>query len=277
MSYKAPIGDKDFLQRRQQPTTQRYSHVKAVVDTGLSAEVTQYIRENEVKVKRQPGELFRRVRASTIASFIQQKAIEANGGVPERLPDGGFAKPMDEYGGSGGSAGARRNSDSAVSVTNTSEQTLPAINDYLVLDCRSADEYEQCHIVGALHYPKLKLNHATTPFLSEMYAFKNKEGKLIVLYDLNESLAVQMANLVYQRGIDNVGMIAGGLQEFVQDHSQLVIGQPPASIVPRDERLKRRADEITQSRAEARSSVSSRKPKSLSSSLAKPQNRTAFY
>lgn len=273
MSSKPPIGDKDVLQRRQKPVTQKYDHVQAVVETGRTAEVAQYIRQNEAKVKRQPGELFRRVRTSTIADYVQRKELEANGGVPERLPDGGFAKPMDEY---GGACDARRNSDSQFDVTNTSGRP-PVFNDFLILDCRTAEEYEQCHIAGALHFPKLKLNHATNPFLSEMYSFKNKEGKLIVLYDLDESLAVDMANVVYQKGIDNVGMIAGGLKEFVQDYSQWIVGQSPVPIVPRDERLKRRADEITLARSEARSSVYSHKPKSLSSSLAKPQNRKAFY
>lgn len=272
MSFKEPIGDRDVLQRRQKPVTQRYDRVQAVVETGLTAEVAQYIRHNEVKLKKQPGELFRRVRTSAIADYAERKALEANGGDPQRLEDGGFARPMDEYG--GGGAGQR---DNTFTVTDTAGAS-PKISDYIVLDCRSAEEYEQCHIAGALHYPKIRMNHATNPFLAEMFAFKNKEGKLIVIYDLDEAVAPQTANIIYQKGIDNVGLLAGGLREFVQEYAQWVVGEPPVPIVPRDEKLKRRADEITQARSEARSSASSsHKPKSLSSSLAKPQDRKAFY
>lgn len=247
MSYKAPIGDKDILERRSIPNP-KYDGVQAVVDSGMTSGLVGYIREREVKLKKQPGELFKRVRAKAIADYIT--AHQA----PEVLEDGGFAIPMDEYRGSPPPASSE---------------------EYLVLDCRDLEDYNVCHINGALHFPKLKLNHATNPFLPEMHAFKNKPGKMIVLYDLEEEHVTTAANTVFQKGIDNVGIIAGGLREFVQDYSALVTGVPPVPVVPRDERMQRRAEEATQARSEART-VMSHKPKSLSSSLAKPRRPSRF-
>ncbi|CCW60698.1 unnamed protein product [Phytomonas sp. EM1] len=250
-SFKEPIGDKDILQR---PIVgnRKYQGVKAVVETGYTAEVAEYIHSQTVRLKRQPGELFQRLRTSTVANNLRRQQL------PSFLPpmaDGGYARPMDEYGGT--SAGILAGVDKKYDKV-----------DLLLLDCRSVEEYEKCHILGALHYPRIHLNHSMRPFLPEMYAYKNKIGKYIVVYDFDESIAVEISNILCEKGIDNIGMIAGGLQEFLYDYSSLITGEPPMLIMPRDIALQRRADQITLARSEARSMMS-HKPKSLSNSLAK--------
>jgi centrosomal protein CEP41 len=249
MSVRPTIGDKDVLQRRT-ATNPKYNNVQAVVESGVTTHVAQYMRDNKIKTKQQPGELFRRLRTDTVASYLLGQEPKA------ALEDGGFAHPMDEYGGTENGEG---------------KSTV----DYLLLDCREVEQYNACHIKTALHYPKLKLHHATSPFLPEMYAFKNKENKMIVLYDLEEEAVAQLANVIFQKGVDNVCIIAGGLREFAQDYETLLTGPSPVPIVPRDTRMKRRADEATLARSEARSTVS-HKPKSLSSSLARPTRKSTF-
>lgn len=249
MSIRSAIGDKDVLQRRT-AVNPKYNNVQAVVESGMTVQVAQYMRDSKVKTKRQPGELFKRVHTDAVGFYLRGQEPKA------ALEDGGFAHPMDEYGG-------EENGEGKLAV------------DYLLLDCRDVEQYETCHIKTALHYPKIKLHHATNPFLPEMYAFKNKENKTIVLYDLEEEAVVPLANVMFQKGIDNVCILAGGLREFAQDFGELLTGPCPVTIVPRDARLKRRADEATLARSEARSTMS-HKPKSLSSSLARSTRKGTF-
>lgn len=249
MSINPTIGDKDVLQRRT-AANPKYNGVQAVVESGMTTQLAQYMRDVKVKTKKQPGELFARVRTDIIAAFLDSQEPKPV------LEDGGFARPMDEYGGA-------QNGDGK-----------PATS-YLLLDCRDVADYGTCHIKSALHYPKIKLHHATSPFLPEMYTYKNKENKVIVLYDLEEEAVVPLANTMFQKGVDNVAIIAGGLREFAQDYAAFLTAPSPVPVVPRDVRLKRRADEVTQARSEARTTMS-HKPKSLSSSLARSNRKGTF-
>lgn len=45
-----------------------------------------------------------------------------------------------------------------------------------------------------------------------MIHFKNKEGKLIVVYDHDESISHKFATTLVQRGYDNVFMLSGGIR-----------------------------------------------------------------
>ena len=45
-----------------------------------------------------------------------------------------------------------------------------------------------------------------------MLHYKNKEGKLIVVYDYDEIIAHKFATTLVQRGYDNVFMLSGGIR-----------------------------------------------------------------
>jgi centrosomal protein CEP41 len=83
---------------------------------------------------------------------------------------------------------------------------------YLLLDIRDRDEYDQCHIIPALSYSKAYLSRATNYESKEMLQFKNREGKIIVLYDEDEKIAPIAASTLVQRGYDNVFLLSGGLK-----------------------------------------------------------------
>ncbi|ORC93700.1 testis specific, 14 [Trypanosoma theileri] len=250
MSYSDTIGDKDIL-RRKTPTNPKYSYVKPVVESGLTAELAQFIKQTTASTQRLPGEPFLRVRPKLLGDYINLlKELKEREQCDE---NGGFVHPMDEY----------------------RPPELKPSKEYLILDVRSEDEYKECHIEGALHYPKRRMVHATNPFIPEMLAFKNKENKLIVVYDLEEDLTVgqKVGTILFEKGIDNIAVLSGGLREFVQDYPTLIVGESPVPIVPRDKRLQKRADAISASRTETSRSYFTHKPKSLSNSLAKARQR----
>lgn len=251
MSYRKslPIGDTKLLEKPLPPRNPKYSYVKPVVDSGMTVELAEYMQRSLKQLKpKKPGELFRRIPTVLVGQYIEKRVYQ-----PHILPDGGFARPMDEY-----QMGDQKEKDVEI----------------LLLDCRSAEEYEQCHIAGALHYPPAKIHHAIYPLLPEMFSFKNAPDKLLVMYDLEEEQVGKLANEVFMHGLDNLAVITGGLREFVQDYSQFMIGNIPVPILPRDERLEKRAEKMSQARSEARSTLSHfRTAKSLSSSLAVPKIR----
>ncbi|ESS68407.1 testis specific, 14 [Trypanosoma cruzi] len=249
MSVREAIGEKNFLLRRT-PANPKYENVKAVVESGMTAEVARLMKRTGANTERHLGECFLRIRPKTLAEYIlllkRQEEAKSMGN-----SDGGFAHPMDEY-------------------------RLPNARppkEYLILDVRSEEDYRTCHIEGSLHYPKRRLVHATNPFLPEMFEFKNKDNKCIVLYDLEEELTVgqSVGKILFEKGVDNLAVLTGGLREFVQDYASLIVGKCPVPIVPRDNRLLKRAEALAAARSETQRSMFTHKPKSLSNSLAKPR------
>ncbi|RNF00382.1 testis specific, 14 [Trypanosoma rangeli] len=249
MSVRETIGEKDFLLRRT-PANPKYEKVKAVVESGLTVEVAQFMKRAACNVRRYAGESFLRMHPNVLAEYISKlkRQEERKKGCES---DGGFLHPMDEY---------------------MSPNVRPE-KEYLILDVRSEEEYKACHIEGALHYPKRRMLHAINPLLPEMFEFKNKENKYIVVYDTEEELTVgqSVGTVLFEKGLDNVVVLTGGLREFVQDYSFLIVGKSPVPIVPRDTRLQKRAEAISAARSETQRSAFSHKPKSLSNSLAKPR------
>lgn len=200
---------------------------------------------------RNAGEPFLRVPCELLGDYICQLK-KAKNDCP-REDDGGFAHPMDEY---------------------RTPNATPAL-EYLIIDCRPLEDYEACHIEGALHYPKSRLAHATNPLLPEMFAIQNESDKLIVLYDMEGKFTVgqNMAVILSEKGINNLAVLDGGLREFVRKYSSLIIGECPVPIVPRDSGMQKRAAAAIAARSETNRSFFSHKPRSLSNSLAKFQKR----
>lgn len=88
-----------------------------------------------------------------------------------------------------------------------SSSSLP----YLLLDVRDKESYDQCHIIGARSYPAVTLSRSCNYFTREILDFKNKPGKIIILYDEDEYIAPQAATTFVQREVDNIFMLSGGM------------------------------------------------------------------
>mmetsp|Transcript_58815 Transcript_58815/g.111025 ORF Transcript_58815/g.111025 Transcript_58815/m.111025 type:complete len:353 (+) Transcript_58815:14-1072(+) len=88
---------------------------------------------------------------------------------------------------------------------------------YLILDVRDEVDFRVCHIAQALNFPQrlLMQDRSTT----ELVDFKNREGKLIVLYDdaPQQRLAGAAAQILATRGFDNIYILTGGLSGFTKN------------------------------------------------------------
>ncbi|DBA76609.1 TPA: hypothetical protein ACH3X2_008659 [Trebouxia sp. C0005] len=97
--------------------------------------------------------------------------------------------------------------------------------DALLLDLRDEDEFAQYHLKGAVNYPVRLLSRQCNPFTTEILAYINgAPQKIIVLSDLDEHMAFMAGNAFYEKGVDNIFIVSGGLKEVVRQAPELCEG-----------------------------------------------------
>ena len=80
----------------------------------------------------------------------------------------------------------------------------------MLLDLRDPDEYDLYRIKEALNYPAA--NIARDKVIPELYRFKNKSDKLIIVYMGDERKGCQAANLFVEKGYENLFLLSGGVE-----------------------------------------------------------------
>uniref|UniRef100_A0A7S1DTH6 Rhodanese domain-containing protein n=1 Tax=Hemiselmis andersenii TaxID=464988 RepID=A0A7S1DTH6_HEMAN len=88
--------------------------------------------------------------------------------------------------------------------------------DVLVLDLRTEEEFNACHIKGAVSYPSQMMSRSMYQFTPEILKFKNREGCLMVLYDIEERLSASVGTLWYEKAIENFVVLNGGMAALLQ-------------------------------------------------------------
>ncbi|KAI9217424.1 hypothetical protein BC828DRAFT_391162 [Blastocladiella britannica] len=126
-------------------------------------------------------------------------------------------------GGFSGQATRRRGGAGGASVS--SEVNYDMRMPYLLLDIRGVDPWRECHIVGALPYPHQYIKR--DQISRDLYMFRNKADKIIILYDDDEGLAVPAAQALGERGFENVFVLSGGITHLAQRITGLFVGVPP--------------------------------------------------
>ena len=98
---------------------------------------------------------------------------------------------------------------------------------------REAPDYEQCHITSAQSFPITNLSKSCNYFTREIILYKNKPGRIIVLCDMDESIAPLAATLFVQKDVDNVFMLSGGMRVLYRTFCEggFFSGQLPNSIL----------------------------------------------
>mmetsp|Transcript_23779 Transcript_23779/g.38168 ORF Transcript_23779/g.38168 Transcript_23779/m.38168 type:complete len:261 (-) Transcript_23779:203-985(-) len=177
------------------PKNPKYKKVKAVTRTGTHA-------GNVKKKLNTKGEIFKRMGRDTLRKHIEEYECKE-----ENVADltDSFSKMA-----------------TVVTVGEDAQTNLTQMN-YLLLDLREEEAFESCRIIGAVHFPVVKIRR--DQWGSKLYAYKNKEGKSIIIYDETESkTGSEAATTMTQKGFDNVFLLTGGLKRFAKRHSDLVVG-----------------------------------------------------
>merc|ERR1711988_198815 len=205
MGSRAAPKKRDPLQQRI-PTNPKYAHVKSTLDTGAS--MSKYQEKNELSFHPRKDEYFKRIKGSQLVELIEDEDVEEETvyglvsqqdtatEVGQHVVHGPGATDMDE-----------------------------AL--YLLLDLRDEMEHQIGHIATAVAYPHTQLTHSTNYFSAEIYRYKNRPDRMIIIYDDDERIAAPAAKLFVERGVENVYVLTGGLRKFCEKHEEFVSGMLP--------------------------------------------------
>lgn len=186
------------------PKNPKYAHVRGKLQTGPT------VKNRRTKFDTS-GEIFKRVRTSTVFRMLQRRAEDEESVF--RLGDG--ASVMTERTTASHAAEERR-------LASMIEDW-----DLLLLDVREAAAFEEGHISGAQSFPLLRLRRDQMP--AELYAFRNRRGKVIVLYDEDgrSRLGIDMASDMVRKGFENTLLMSGGVRKFASFFPRAVVGSVP--------------------------------------------------
>ena len=106
---------------------------------------------------------------------------------------------------------------------NTEQLGITGDTTFLLLDMREQSEYDEFHIKESINFPAP--NVTRDKIIPELFRFRNKEDKLIIIYMLDERSGTASAKLLYEKGYDNVYLLSGGIEEFLINHQDLIEGK----------------------------------------------------
>lgn len=100
---------------------------------------------------------------------------------------------------------------------------ITAETSFLLLYLREPEDYNLWRIKEALNFPAP--NICRDRVIPELYRFKNQPNKLIICYMLDERSGSQYAQLLSEKGFDNVFLLSGGCEQFLEEFSELCEGK----------------------------------------------------
>lgn len=113
---------------------------------------------------------------------------------------------------------------------------------FLLLDLRDPEEYDFWRIKEAINYPAANIGR--DKIIPELYRFKNKANKLIVIYMGDERKGTAAANLMAEKGYENVFLLSGGIDQFNEEFHSMVEGRdvPKPKTLIKEEEMKKKMD-----------------------------------
>lgn len=196
---------------RRIPKSSKYAHIEGKLDTGLTINKVKTVTAHEYRVRR--DEIFYRISKNQLYELYNEYEADER----EML---GSDSPL-RFGSDHGDSGPR--------IVTYSDRDIPEYSKpYLILDVRETDEYRTCHLLHAKSFPYTMLRRDL--MLPEIYQFKNKEERLIIIYCDDERISRDTAKTLVDRGVDNVFLLEGGLKEFGSAYPAFIEGMLPARL-----------------------------------------------
>ncbi len=204
MTMKASIKTKDPLDKRV-PKSKKYEHITGRLNTGLTQAKVKVITVREFSRRR--DEIYYRLQPEMLETLYMEY------------------EHRDEIGESLGHMGTQGNSGGPTIITHQ-EMARPIYDrPYLLLDVRDERDYASGHLLHARSFPHVLLRR--DQLHPDIYSFRNKEERLIILYCDKEEVSRDAAKMMVDRGIDNIFLLTGGFHEFASKYSHRVEGEMP--------------------------------------------------
>eukprot|EP01031_Cornospumella_fuschlensis_P033754 gene33754-40843_t len=205
MYKRQPAKGLSVMERRV-PKSNKYDHVGATLDTGVTVNKVKHVTAREYAKRR--DEIFYRITKRQLYELYSEYE-------------------QDEY----ETISETQAVDSKPRVVTYHEEDKPTYTKpYLILDMRDVNDYNTCHLLQARSFPDMLLRR--DQYHPEIYRFRNKEEHLIILYCNDEKISAEAAQVMVTRGIDNVFLLSGGLAQFAADYPAFVEGEVPRELVP---------------------------------------------
>lgn len=93
---------------------------------------------------------------------------------------------------------------------------------FILLDLRDEEDYKKFHIREAISFPAPNISR--DKIFSQLLRFKNHTDKIIAVYMHDERSGTHYAKLLHEKGFDNVYLLTGGVEGFLDSHYDLVEG-----------------------------------------------------
>eukprot|EP00344_Euplotes_crassus_P009853 CAMPEP_0196999770 /NCGR_PEP_ID=MMETSP1380-20130617/4878_1 /TAXON_ID=5936 /ORGANISM="Euplotes crassus, Strain CT5" /LENGTH=264 /DNA_ID=CAMNT_0042416811 /DNA_START=14 /DNA_END=808 /DNA_ORIENTATION=+ len=103
------------------------------------------------------------------------------------------------------------------------EELMETTSSMLLLDLRDVEDYVMAHIKGAISFPSP--NIARDKFTKNIWQYKNKEDKIIIIYHKDEKCVIEAAELLVEKHFENIYIMNNGFEEFSQENPLLIEGK----------------------------------------------------
>ncbi|KAK2950218.1 putative Chromosome-associated kinesin KIF4 [Blattamonas nauphoetae] len=245
------------------PKNPRYQHVQSNLDTGATAKKQEQMRD-ELPTHSTVNELFKRIKPGTVVRYIFEEDDLNDPSLPPESFEGPVKTPPHQPGMDSPKtireARERNLGGSNVSSLLASDESQPQpapkptqqqggiyTPHFLLLDIRDEDFYKECHIKYAQHFPAALLSRASNYFTPEIISYQNKENKKIIVYCNDERESSRVATIMFQRGIDNIFIITGGLRKICNKYPEVLVGPKPP--FPPDKELLRQRQHLSSTKS----------------------------
>ena len=96
--------------------------------------------------------------------------------------------------------------------------TPEALNDVLLIDVRTKEEFKSFHIAGSLNVPITTKNGYNADFLNELEALNIDKGKKIAVICKSGARSSAAAKLLDKNGYKDVVNLKGGIERLVKEY-----------------------------------------------------------
>ncbi|ORY75173.1 Rhodanese-like protein [Neocallimastix californiae] len=222
----------------------KYKNVRPIIDTGCSkTNYNIYLKEKfkDMLIKEHEG--FKRIKVKSLVSILND--VES---MTENL----------------------------YTQTSDNEENIKFENPVLLLDVRTYQEYKECHLKGAINYPHTFLFRGANQFSNEILKYKNRNDRLIIVYDKNERLAQKVAQGLMERNILNCFLLSGGIIAMVRENPERIEGNIPDDIkeIVKGDKIEKKKNKIYFSSISSIPSIKELKPIEINHAYNKILNKT---
>ena len=210
-------GKKGYLNKKVKGN-EKYGHVKSKLKSGRTVKDIEVISDQLV-VKRK-FENFKRIKGSTLQKLLNEQSAMTEESIYElgkeeeenKMPDAESVYSM------------ATNASQLSAVTYTTEQLgITSDTKFILLDMREEEDHEKFHIKESINFPAPNISRDKV--IPELYRFRNKDDKLIIIYMSDERSGSSAAKKFYEKGYDNIYLLSGGINDFILDFPELIVGK----------------------------------------------------